>query len=295
MTKSDDKHNDRDLKAYLDGSDGVSAAYRKAARDEPPAALDRAILDAAREEVVAKEPAIGGREIPHMYGTAALAASVMVGILATSLYFNPQEIAVPVSAPAAGQRVVLDEVRSAATEREEAENLAAFSQASVELRIPDPPAAIADNAAAPSPRAEIRAEAVARLAQPPVVVFDGPLLDAIEADAAQAQATAQAQTAPRTLASTGARSAAQTAGADAGELEEITVTGSRIPRRDTRDYSYRESREDWLEEIRAQVEALDALSRLTGNTVYQEQLLQEEMDLYAEVYPDADLDVELAE
>jgi hypothetical protein len=118
----DDHHSDQDLKAYLDGSDGVSAAYRKTARDEPSAALDRAILDAAREEVVAKEPAIGGREIPHMYGTAALAASVMVGILATSLYFNPQEIAVPVSTPVAGQRVVLDEVRSVETERQDAED-----------------------------------------------------------------------------------------------------------------------------------------------------------------------------
>ncbi len=277
MKKSDDKHSDKDLKAYLDGTDGVSAAYRKTARDEPSAALDRAILDAARREVVSKELEIGGRQMPHMYGTAALAASVMVGILATSLYFNPQQVVVPVSVPASAESVVLDEPRAERLEQQRNADQAgvpdtrAFQVRQIAPAAPAVGVANAPAAPAPAVANDVRTDAFARLAEAPPVVIEGPLLERIEADAAQAQ---QSETA---------------------ELEEVTVTASRVLRGDDRDYSYRDSREDWLEQIRTQVEELEALGRLTGNTVFQEQQLQEEMDLFMEEYPDADLDAELAE
>jgi hypothetical protein len=75
-----DRHQDNDLKAYLDGRDGVSAAYRKMANEEPPRALDQSILRAARKQAQPSAALWYTKRRPY-----ALAASFMIAIVAVSL------------------------------------------------------------------------------------------------------------------------------------------------------------------------------------------------------------------
>src|SRR5690606_5183764 len=96
MTKPDDKY-DHELAAWLDGSDGVSAAYRQTAHEEPPPALDRMILQAAREAV---RPPTANRNSAQPDARAsrnlarkpyALAASVMIAIAGLSFYLGVRD------------------------------------------------------------------------------------------------------------------------------------------------------------------------------------------------------------
>jgi hypothetical protein len=294
----DDKHSDHDLKAYLDGRDGVSAAYHKTAHEEPPRALDQAILDAARKHV--RAPA----DVPAKAWYAkrppyALAASFMVAVVAVSLYFNSlDEIALPAAMEEATVRVVefqnveraaeaeFDAKAAEATAAEEADLLASPEFETRQLAPAAPAIGAADSVAVPAaPGADINRDAFARTAEPPPVVIDGLLLEEIEADAARVQVR-------RDTAST----ASQAPQEQGGQLQEITVTGSRIMRRDAGDVSYRESREDWLFEISEMTKEFAARSRLTtarAAAARLEQQLSEEMDLYLEAYPDADLEAEL--
>ena len=75
-----------------------------------------------------------------------------------------------------------------------------------------------------------------------------------------------------------------------GSLEEIMVTGSRI-RSDTEfDVSYRQTREEWLQEILALgEEVINEVERLEEINTQ----LEEEAALFSEAYPDFDLEAEL--
>jgi hypothetical protein len=275
MNSTDDKHSDKDLKAYLDGRDGVSAAYRKAAREEPPAALDAAILKAARAEVGLASAK------PEKRRVYALAASVMVAAVAASLYFRLPEDAGPIAANAEQASTrnfdrALDQDAGAPAPAPEGQNEeAATPQQDFQVRQLAPPAQTVGAETAPARARDVEAttDTLARAAEPAAIVIDGPLLERIEAEAADAQTL---QAAPR---------------------EEITVTGSRITRqRDAADLSYRESRDEWLSQIRILSIELQRSSRLlTANqsTAVLTAQLEEEMELFAEQYPEIDLDVEL--
>lgn len=282
---TDDRHSDHDLKAWLDGGDGVSAAYRETAHEQPPAALDRIILEAARQHAQPSAERWYAARKPY-----ALAASVMIAIAGLSLYLGTLDGLIGAAERAQPTPVEAVEVRR--LERAEAVRREADSQAEEEQRsassqrtafanrpLPAPLQTVsaADAPAAPIvPAAATNPDALALSSEAPAIVIDGPLLESIEADAAAAQNRQQ-----RSVASA---------------LDEITVTGSRILRRDEGDLSYRDSRASWLDEIRSMASELDARSRLVtarrAATVLEEQL-EEEIELFLEAYPDTDIDAEL--
>lgn len=86
MTTQDEHDNDSTLKSYLEGKDGVSATYRKVAGEEPPAEIDALILQAAAG-AVAKPATQPGASRRQQY---AMAASLGLGVLLTSLYYEQQ-------------------------------------------------------------------------------------------------------------------------------------------------------------------------------------------------------------
>lgn len=282
----DDKHGDNDLKAYLDGRDGVSAAYRKTAQEEPPRALDELILKAARKQAPPSTELWYTKRRPY-----ALAASFMIAVVAVSLYFSElDEIVVPeaieratvrtvelqrADAPAKADAAVAD--TAATTPESLTANVALAPAFETRQLAPAVRTVGADPVAPPAaPAVDLNREAFARVAEPVAVVIDGPLLEAIEAEAAGAQAPQVA-----TAAST---------------LEEITVTGSRIMRRDEGDVSYRNSREDWLDEIRFMTDEFESRARLItarAAAARIEEQLNEEIELYLEAYPEADIEAEL--
>jgi hypothetical protein len=170
MTNPDDKHDDKredqQLAAWLDGRDGVSAAYRQTAREEPPPALDRKILQAARDAVQPQAPSHVARPV------YALAASVMVAVVGLSLYI--------------GSRDDMALQQEKATEQRVTET---FEQRQLTPTAPTVSAGAAV-APAPPPAAVQRTEAFARSEEAPATVIDGPLLEQIEAEAARAGAVA---------------------------------------------------------------------------------------------------------
>ena len=279
MKGTDDKHSDHDLKAYFDGRDGVSAAYRQTAREEPPAALDAAILKAARSSV---KPAPAGWHARKSY---ALAASVMIAVAAVSLYFGSlDDSLLQPEAPTAQADAPVNVVELAPRERaesaiEDAATEAAPQVASnagvreFERRQLAPPVATVgaqDTAGAPASAAAPAVDAFARdLGEPATTVIDGPFLEQLEAEAAAAAAD---------------------------QTEEITVTGSRIMAPPRNDVSYRASREEWLDELRALRAELERVSRVTvaqRNRDVLENRLDEEIELFLEAYPDTDIEAEL--
>jgi hypothetical protein len=281
---TDDRNSDHDLKTYLDGRDGVSTAYRKTAHDEPPAALDALILKAARQQAGPSTETWYAARKPY-----ALAASVMIAVAGLSLYLGTLDELV--SSAEMQQADAVEAVEFQRQERaepppQEEEQEAERRRVAVapsadlptrQLPAPAPTISAANAPAAPSAAAGVATDALARRVESPVIVIDGPLLESIEAEAAAAQAVQQ----------------------EIASLEEIQVTGSRIVRRrDAGDLSYRESREDWLDEIRSMTDELDQRSRLItarrSANVLEEQL-EEEIDLFLEAYPDTDIDAELEE
>lgn len=277
---NNDDRQDQELKAYLEGRDGVSAAYRKSAQEEPPAALDRLILDAARRQARPSAEAWYAARKPY-----ALAASVMIAVVALSLYLgtlddvvlNQEAAQAPtVATPIEFQRAERSAVRQSAAE----EAGAARAQANFEARQLAPPApTVGASDAPPAPAAAALATdalAVGVQVEPPAIVIDGTLLEEIEAKADAARA-------------------ADASRATAG-LEEVVVTGSRIMRREEGDLVYRASRASWLAEIRVMADELEARSRLVTarrSAAVLEEQLEEEIDLFLEAYPDTDIDAEL--
>jgi hypothetical protein len=173
-------------------------------------------------------------------------------------------------APEADEKVADAAARQVAT----TSNVAPAPAFETRQLAPAVPTVGVDTVAAPAVPVVNLSDAFARRAEPATVVIDGPLLEAIEAEAAGAQAPAAAES----------------------TLEEITVTGSRIIRRDEGDVSYRNSREDWLDEIRFMTDEFESRSRLVtarAATARIEEQLNEEIALYLEAYPDADIEAEL--
>ncbi len=254
MTESDDKHTDSELKPYLEGRDGVSAAYRKSGREEPPAMLDHAILQAARAAVkpVVAMPIVAERTQSNspLESTQrswrepyALAASLMVGVLGASIYFSQNDL--PVSAPTEQKSeaapalaplqppVVLlpapaiqQEVPSADT----ADNLQQPRENFVERRLPEPQSTVPSTenpAVTPAARNADSTQSAALQAPPPVpVVIAGPMLEAIEAAAAAEQAKA-AVTASEEARS--ARDAGQSAAQRVGFTNEVATEPANEP------------------------------------------------------------------
>ena len=79
---------DKNLQDFLDGTDKVSATYHSLAQslenEKPSAALDEAILQAARESVA--EKTTQKKTIPVQ--AYSIAASICLAVLAVSLFLN---------------------------------------------------------------------------------------------------------------------------------------------------------------------------------------------------------------
>jgi hypothetical protein len=73
------------------------------------------------------------------------------------------------------------------------------------------------------------------------------------------------------------------------QLEEITVTGSRIRTLEP-DLSYRQTRQEWLDQILSQ--GRDVIFLVEGLELATTRL-EEEMALFSETYPDVDLEAAL--
>ena len=85
--KDEHKHDDADLAAYLDGSDGVSDAYRSLEQAQPPAQLDARILAAARGEGSSGErKSAGNLAVARLRGRLSLAASLVLGVIIGSQF-----------------------------------------------------------------------------------------------------------------------------------------------------------------------------------------------------------------
>lgn len=283
----DDDHTDNELKSYLDGRDGVSAAYRKTAREEPPEGLDRRILRAARADA---RPGAGRgkRSLARPY---MLAASVMIAVLAGTLYFRqPENVLAPAESDASFTTTAevqrAEDVAQPAAEQErqrdraEPQAAGADSQGAFTTRRlapPSPTVGISPTAAAPPPTRD--SAALARSSGGTEFVISGALLERIEAEAQGNLAEPQAIA--------------------AAPLEEITVTGSRIGAVEDEDLSYRASRDEWLAVIRYLEEERNTLSTQRDQApeyfAAVVQRLNDERRLYSAAYPDANLDAELTE
>ncbi|MES2624964.1 MAG: hypothetical protein V4628_06785 [Pseudomonadota bacterium] len=358
MSNSDDKTPiDSELKAYLAGEDGVSATYRQASTEEPPVELDRVILAAAHAAV---QTSVGkkntAQQIEKQKGAPAkenklrqrlsIAASFMVGVLVTSMYFDQQnEIttsamfsdavqegfvapaaqlpappiavatdATSTAAPAPAAAAAIAELddqadvvarNEAAAERQSVQQAAQSAErVAQELREVDQELAgtqqskavttqgTAVGNAAPAPRASAASNPAAPIGERD---FQIPFLTGNAASApvngpVSSPAVTNAETAPSDAA--GREETREVADTAAGTtLEEVTVTGSRIMRADDEfERGYRQSREEWLQEILALGE--EAISEVEQLEQINTQL-EEEVALFSEAYPDFDLEAEL--
>lgn len=85
--KDDHKHDDADLASFLDGSDGVSDAYRNLEQVQPPAHLDARILAAARgAAVVGEQKSPDDFAVAKLRGRLSLAASLVLGVIIGSQF-----------------------------------------------------------------------------------------------------------------------------------------------------------------------------------------------------------------
>ncbi len=236
MKESDDK----DLQAYLNGSDKVSATYEalqsdKTLRDEKPSAkLDLAILTAARESVADKSAQI--KTLPLQ--AYSIAAGVCVAVLAVSLFLNNEAeltsadleaLSIPVSDAPMPEVLELMNADAASLEDQNTVNITTFSE-----------------------QLESRASRIV-----------------IQDQQAEAEALNTAEEVGLQAAATGAERIAE---AEAAVFVEQVFQ-----------VDYRQNVETWLLEIQ----------RL--NDIGNEDELAEERRLFAESYPDMDIDSALTE
>ena len=280
---------DNELKAYLAGEDGVSAAYRQAGSEEPPAELDMFILAAARSAVQQD-----GRGKPRQLRRhLPMAASFMVGVLVTSMYFNEGGDNVGIAgAPDTSEQQLTTRVvnldapalapaappaGAAELERNVAQQPAQFTQRAArdELVVAEAPAAAQSKAQSSDEAARIDYAFDAQIAADA----------ATEETARQVASTAAApQVAGNTSDTLAEADAAST------QLEEISITGSRVRSASELDVDYRQSREEWFQQILAlEEQALEQVEQLEDLNAR----LEEEMMLFSEAFPDVDLDAEL--
>lgn len=275
MNRQDDTSGtDAELSSYLEGKDGVSAAYRASSAEMPSAALDAAILQAARASLrttAAKPP-----KAPALRNYYSLAASLMLGMMLGAVLFrgdNEAPVAITASAPQGSddfrKTVVLTEesagevVDSAATQA--VPELPAAAQAEA-FAAQEPPAPASDAVAPPAPAGNSEFRERTLPAPPPPIVTRNVGGTSVAPPRTQAQA--------------------QAARVESTE-EEITVTGSRIFR-----LSYRDNQEDWLREMLRMSEQLEDAQE--DMTTLRETLELERAEFSAE-YPDVPLDQALRE
>ena len=81
----DPANNEKDLEAYLQGKSALSALYKSSTAQEPDAATDKAILEAARQSVEQSATGSPGKG-KRWYIPTALAASILVGVALVKLF-----------------------------------------------------------------------------------------------------------------------------------------------------------------------------------------------------------------
>ncbi len=238
---------DKDLQDYLDGSDRVTATYQslqadKALQDQKPsAAIDDAILQAARESVAGNS--VQKKGIPRQ--VYSIAASVCVVVLAVSLFLNNEDeltgadlkaLSIPVSDAPMLQRLEIMTADNVPVGDQNTANASTFS--------------------------EQLEPTASRIATPD---------QQLEAEAFSAAAEISLQSAER-----GAQRIAESSAQQ--EVLENRETAAQVFNVD-----YRQDIDTWLLEIQR-------LSEI-GNEVE----LAEERRLFAERYPDMDIDSALTE
>jgi hypothetical protein len=265
MSKTEDNTPlDGELKAYLAGEDGVSAAYRQAGAEEPPAELDRLILAAARDAVQ--------KDIPRATATSrqkfSLAASFMVGVLVTSLYFNREDF-----------------TGSAVTSAELEEQAIIYQ--SVEQTAPAP---------APATQAiagDVQLEPLIQAAPQATGQLTDQLTSAIAPPERQETSQSKAEAALSSANSSALRVIVNNAippfrasMSRAPESNAATASRAEVTDDSEPDLSYRQTREEWLMAIFALREQAEQLANTNAQ-------LGEEVELFSATYPDLDLDAEL--
>jgi hypothetical protein len=270
MTMSNHPHSDTDgaLKSYLDGSDGLSAAYQQLDQEQPPATLDARILAAARGAV----PASTARDLPPARATTsrpprrALAATFMVCALSAMFYFSQRDTRAPAfSVPSEAETAAFSRADDAGTE-----DAAAKRAAPAAMTVSG---SLAPRAAAPAPAPAERTSVVpvrGSLAPPGTATSDGAVRFSTQPDESRVEINVTGSTAP--------------AGAASGNSLGADTTFVLAPP------GYRDSRDNWLQYLRDLQRDIDASTtaepRLEALTA---RLAQEKAD-FANAYPDADLD-----
>lgn len=285
MNKENDTPvDDTELTPYLEGRDGVSETYRATSSETPPSSLDAAILHAARASLGKTTPQ---KKTPALRNYYSMAASLMLGLMLGAVVFRSGDdapapsldVATPAGPAISEKTVVLTAGEAEASDTAAAAPAAEAFVADVaedSLAEPQPAITAGDNdtagAAAPADEARFRERTLAptQPVAPPRNVGSNNALDQV------IEAARQART-------------AQAARVDAGQQEEITVTGSRIVR-----LSYRDNQEDWVEEIARLAEQLDDARNRVERERLQNLLELERMEFETE-WPDVDLDAKLEE
>jgi hypothetical protein len=266
--KDNGQDNDKALKAYLEGSDGVSAAYRQLGAEEPPAGLDAAIRRAAAQ-AVAMQPAAAGapgkspepvnNRTSNMPGLLSLAASLVAGVL----------IGV----------VVMDQGGTGFGSQPEMKSATAEAGA-VAVQLSDE--ATGPATAARSPEVE----------QPLAVSLDNLVqVNGPQGAAPASESRELAATPPRDVIRLQSARQAEPAVAAASDtvLEEVILTGSRV-RTPEEAIAYRSDQAEWLAAMAEMRQNLqDTRNREAGLAAS----LEEELQLFMQQYPDVDLDTAL--
>lgn len=305
MSKHEDDISDgNELKAYLGGEDGISATYRQAGTEEPPAELDRLILAAARKAV--QQEASG--KTAGLQRKFSLAASFMIGILVTSLYFNRENEFAEEAVSSAAVGEVNEQVLIRAAEQAAPVLAPAAPAAAIGAASPEPLApAVARQAAqfaeqAAGAAASTSEEQAEQQQSKSEVEQRGAFTDnlaALTGTAVDTSAGARENAGRAAQSEPGAAAAAAPPGvqeapaeADAAGVppEETSVTGSRIAADSGSDLRYRQTRDEWLAEILAlREQAIIEADQLEAiNT-----RMEEELELFSATYPDFDLDAQL--
>lgn len=272
MNRQDDNPlDDADLAPYLEGRDGISDAYKASSTETPPAALDAAILQAARASLQRPVRAARTAGLRNYY---SLAASLTLGIMLGAVMFRDGSEAVVVSSSALREAPVPTSAAPAVSVS--TSDGAGASESGDAI----PTEAVPPAPAPGQPEVFRAADAVAapQAEAPAVNNFTERTLPAPQAPIATIEAQAP-QAAPDTGA-TGTRQA-QAARTNTAQLEEIQVTGSRI-RAD-----YRDDQQRWLEEI---VRLATELEQATGRTDELRSALEFERDEFRLAFPGVDLD-----
>jgi hypothetical protein len=261
MTDHTHSDSDADLTRYLDGSDGLSAAYQRLGQDTPPSVLDARILAAARGALHSAAPApLPARRAPRH----ALAATFVVCTLSAMLYFSQHATDAAFFTRAAREAPPAT-LGAAAAE---------FSSANAAAPV-----------AAPPPSASLPQQSLPQQSLPQQPLPQRPLLQ-------QAPATTPAP-ASAPLRNTAVAPTVNEAQPSAAPLASSTAAndaraGSALAAPDPHD-----SREHWVNYLRDLQHTIDTDADSSARDALQAQLAREKID-FASAYPDADLEALLA-